>query len=117
VYTEADVARIVAAVLAQVARSAQEPRPRESRSYTLRQVAAMTNLSWRRIADGCRKGEIDHIHDGGKRVMTEEQIAKLLAARTRRSTDVETPAQPADEMARARELSRRSANRQTPRRS
>lgn len=112
IYTEADMARIVAAALERVTRSAQEPR-----SYTLRQVAEMTNLSWRRIADGCRNGEIEHIHDGCKRLMTVEQVAKLLAAKTCRSADTDGAAQPVDEMARARQLSRRSANRQTPRRS
>lgn len=51
-------------------------------AYTLREVAALTGLPYRPIVDECRAGMHAHVHKGGRRTMTPDQIKALLAKYT-----------------------------------
>ncbi|HWB36326.1 MAG TPA: hypothetical protein VHA75_09900 [Rugosimonospora sp.] len=46
--------------------------------YTLAEVAEMTGLPLRALADDCRAGRIAHIHKYRKRFMTRPQIDAML---------------------------------------
>lgn len=87
--------------------------PGQIYAWPIADVAAMTHISKRRILDACRAGQLEHIKAGGRRVMTRPQIDALLA---KFKMPVEVRPEPADDMAEAIRLSRRNANRQTPRR-
>ncbi|BCJ65124.1 hypothetical protein [Polymorphospora rubra] len=87
-------------------------------TYTLREVAEKTGLSLRSIEKGCRDGTIGHLPkcDGTIRVhrrMTQTQIDKLLADRTKQAVQfVAAPTrEPVDELEEARRMSRERANR------
>ena len=79
-------------------------------AYRICDVARMTLISERRILDACRNGELDHIHAGGRRLMTQTQIDAMLA---KYSTGVTAAAaaEATDELEQARQATRRNAAR------
>lgn len=83
--------------------------------FLVADVAAMTRISKRRILDACRSGELDHVHAGGRRLMSQQQIDAMVA---HFSTGVTKPAaaKALDGVAAVLQASRRNAARQTPRR-
>ncbi|MGX6605582.1 helix-turn-helix domain-containing protein [Micromonosporaceae bacterium Da 78-11] len=87
--------------------------PGKTVTYRIPDVAAMTHISARRIVDACRSGDIDHIHAGGRRVMTQAQIDAMLAFF---STGAKPKAAPINSREQARQSSLRAASRSTPRR-
>lgn len=76
----------------------------EKLAYTLDEVAEMTGLSRRSLADGCRAGRVPHRKFGQQRVMTQADIDKFLA-------QMEAEATVAPEVARIDEHRRRIAAR------
>lgn len=60
--------------------------------YTLAEVAEMTGLSVRWLADRCRAEKIDHSNIQGERRMSLEQVDLLLEQHRVRPTDVEAAA-------------------------
>jgi len=50
--------------------------------YTLAEVAQNTGLSLRALADGARAGKFAHVHQGGHRYMTIEQVHQLIQVST-----------------------------------
>lgn len=109
-FTDEDVTRLLAQVLERLRETvAAEPWP-----LSLTEVAARTGISRRRILDACRAGELEHVHNGDFRGMTHDQVSAML---THYSVGGSTaaPATPADELAQARQLSRRNRKRQSPR--
>jgi len=87
--------------------------------YTLPQVAKMTGLSLRSIERGCRNGTIKHLPKGEgtkrvHRVMTRTQVDALIAQRETAATPAAQPApKHADELAEAREATRKRLARRT----
>lgn len=51
---------------------------RNSRVYSLDEVAEMTGFSLRSLERKCRQGKLKHIHEGRKRGMTLRQIDLLV---------------------------------------
>ena len=84
------------------------------RSIPLAMVAEENGMSLRRLTDACRQGRFAHVHDGGYRGMTPEQITEMLDKLTV-GTRSEAP-EPVSSLDQARQASRRSARRQPPRR-
>lgn len=85
---------------------------RNSRVYSLEQVAEMTGLSLRAIQLACRASEVEHVHHGKTRGMTLRQIDLLVAHNTNGTTSgpLKTLAIE-DELDQARAASRRSGAR------
>ena len=85
VFTDDDVTRIVATAMQRFTRELEQLIRDEAdrpRVYTLTEVAEMTGMSWRWIADGCRSERLAHVHQGDFRGMTAAQINALIASRT-----------------------------------
>jgi DNA-binding Xre family transcriptional regulator len=88
---------------------------RNTRAYSLREVAEMLGISERSLTLKCRAGKVEHIRDGRQRRMTLRQI-ELLTASLKTGTTVVDGSADLDNMQQALEMSRRSAARSTPRR-
>lgn len=123
-YSVDDVAHIVGIALRQFAAqsgvTAARPTPGPvEHVYTLDEVAAITRIPERYIADGCRSGELPYVKlsrpgtSKEARGMTAAQISDLVR---RRITIGASSPEPADDMDAARKASQRAAGRRSSRR-
>ena len=86
---------------------------RQVRTYSLEQVAEMTGFSLRKLQIGCRRDTIEHTSPGKEHRMTLDQIALLVAAH-RRGTTQGLGTSETDEMEDARQQSLRTAAKRRP---
>lgn len=84
---------------------------RNSRVYSLKEVAEMTGFAERSLELKCRAGSIKHTREGRRRGLTMRQIELLVKSCETGGDDSE----PIDEMAEARSMSRPAASRATRR--
>lgn len=81
---------------------------RNSRVYSLEQVAEMTGFSLRALQKKCRAGTVKHVHDGRNRGMTLRQIDLLVNCFETGETD-QSSATSLDDVEEARILSRQAS--------
>jgi len=88
----------------------------EDGTYSLSEVAERCNISFSSLVKDCRADRLEHVGKGDHRSMTPTQVAKMLAIYTRGGNLAIHQHPVKDDMAEAREASRKAASRRTPRR-
>jgi hypothetical protein len=116
-WTTSDVYNLLGVVLANMHMGGAV----EAAAIPIEQVAATCGFAPSSLLKDCQADRVEHVQYGYSRAMTPSQVAKFLAKHTRGGELTAerisaTVSDPADELAEAREATRKTAGRQRPRR-